>query len=748
MGGPCMTKNCFLRIRQTHSNSHSLHQSSHSSHTSTPTNSTTTNSGLLHLDPNCLIMLVISSFMFLGALMVLGVRRHNAAWILLPVIVCGALLASVLLLELSFHRAAILDDASTFMPDKLDFIRAPLFSELTESIHMLLYLTGIATVLTVILSKLLFPRRNVDLHQFSNKPIPIFVTGISACLPSTANTSNPKASPFSREALDLVFEGQNLIQNLSSKEVDSMVSQNVAIVKKNKKDGSMSSQRIITPEESIKLAAQVNSDIDFTKFGIPASVVGTMDMASKLAVAAGLEALKDAGLIKGGDVANPENFRLPASLQDSTGIIFASSFPAIESTINEVSRKYIQDAKSRPTGELVSEIRNRLKATNGAAIDKAIPQSVIDAMTALEDFTQNDTTSASEEYEFDRKFLFRVLVHANAQLAQIVQAKGPNTHTNGACAGTSQAISIAQDMLRLNRAQRVVVIAGDNASSASMMPWIGSGFRALGAASIAQTPFDASRPFDVSRKGMVVGSGAVAIVLEREDAFIQRMTSRHFTLTSTSISSLEQLASPQSGTARPSPTLNAQTTTPSTASSNTRIQLSTHQIHHGNQYYCRVIDSHSVNSAFHGVAMDSHHMGAALDVFLTRVEQQHGISRHDIATHGIYLSHETMTNASPEAACATNEIQALRECFGEDMEKMVIVNTKAMTGHPMGVSFEDVVAAEALRSQRVPPVVNLECPEPILGNLRFSKGGHCEAKYALRFAAGFGSQVVFVLFGL
>jgi 3-oxoacyl-(acyl-carrier-protein) synthase len=39
-------------------------------------------------------------------------------------------------------------------------------------------------------------------------------------------------------------------------------------------------------------------------------------------------------------------------------------------------------------------------------------------------------------YEFDRKFLFRVLVLANAQLAQIIKAKGPNFQTNTACAGT------------------------------------------------------------------------------------------------------------------------------------------------------------------------------------------------------------------------------------------------------------------------------------------------------------------------
>ena len=41
----------------------------------------------------------------------------------------------------------------------------------------------------------------------------------------------------------------------------------------------------------------------------------------------------------------------------------------------------------------------------------------------------------SSAYEFDRKFLFRVLVLGNAQLAQIIKAWGPNMRTNAACAG-------------------------------------------------------------------------------------------------------------------------------------------------------------------------------------------------------------------------------------------------------------------------------------------------------------------------
>ena len=77
----------------------------------------------------------------------------------------------------------------------------------------------------------------------------------------------------------------------------------------------------------------------------------------------------------------------------------------------------------------------------------------------------------------------------------------------------------------------------------------------------------------------------------------------------------------------------------------------------------------------------------------------------------------------------------------------MVLNTKGFTGHPMGVSFEDVTAVEALFRGVVPPIANLKQQDPHLGSdLRLSPGGPYQAKYALRFAAGFGSQVSFALY--
>ena len=67
----------------------------------------------------------------------------------------------------------------------------------------------------------------------------------------------------------------------------------------------------------------------------------------------------------------------------------------------------------------------------------------------------------------------------------------------------------------------------------------------------------------------------------------------------------------------------------------------------------------------------------------------------------------------------------------------------------MGVSFEDVVAVEVLNTGTVPPIANFVGADPYLGDdLKFSTGGTYPCKYAIRFAAGFGSQIALALYGV
>ncbi len=120
-----------------------------------------------------------------------------------------------------------------------------------------------------------------------------------------------------------------------------------------------------------------------------------------------------------------------------------------------------------------------------------------------------------------------------------------------------------------------------------------------------------------------------------------------------------------------------------------------------------------------------------------------GVARSQIAGETLFVSHETYTPARGGSAAA--EIHALRQVFGGAADQIVIANTKGYTGHPMGVGLEDVMAVKSLETGVVPPVPNFRDPDPELGVLNLSQGGAYPVRYALRLAAGFGSQIVMLL---
>jgi 3-oxoacyl-[acyl-carrier-protein] synthase II len=83
-----------------------------------------------------------------------------------------------------------------------------------------------------------------------------------------------------------------------------------------------------------------------------------------------------------------------------------------------------------------------------------------------------------------------------------------------ACASGAEAIAVALDLLRLNRAD--VVLAGG--AEACLHPMTLAGFAQLRVLSCRESdPASASRPFDQARDGFVLGEGAGMMVLERAE---------------------------------------------------------------------------------------------------------------------------------------------------------------------------------------------------------------------------------------
>jgi 3-oxoacyl-(acyl-carrier-protein) synthase len=255
--------------------------------------------------------------------------------------------------------------------------------------------------------------------------------------------------------------------------------------------------------------------------------------------------------------------------------------------------------------------------------------------------------------------------------------------------------------MRSDRCDRVLVVAAEDVTSDTLLPWIANGFHALGATSPDGEIETALRPFDSGRSGLVLSSGAVGLVLEKEPS----KKAPHGTLARTISSDSVQL-----------------------------------------------LGAHYCNAAHHGTSLSEEFITAELDRFISQMERTYNISRKDIATYGMYLSHETGTNGiTANAACAVTEMACLKNVFKEFSGKMLVVNSKGYTGHAMGVAFEDVLAVESLRSKQIPVIPHFKNMDPRLNSndVRLNLNpveNHQHMKYALHFAAGFGSQVAFSLY--
>ena len=113
-------------------------------------------------------------------------------------------------------------------------------------------------------------------------------------------------------------------------------------------------------------------------------------------------------------------------------------------------------------------------------------------------------------------FLPSVLVDsASGQLAISLGFRGPNYAVVSACATGSHAVGEGAELIK--RGDADAVLAGG--TEACMHPLILAGFCAMrGLAAEEEYPPRASRPFDATRAGFVIGEGACVLVLEELEA--------------------------------------------------------------------------------------------------------------------------------------------------------------------------------------------------------------------------------------
>jgi len=122
-------------------------------------------------------------------------------------------------------------------------------------------------------------------------------------------------------------------------------------------DGGGSFETITDPAEVIKLAGCPGPFDLSEEYGVPAKLVEALDVTTQLAMAAGLDALREAGIplvqtykrtSKGTYL--PDRWLLPEALRDETGVIFASAFPGIDRLADEFRRYYAWEESAGAVG--------------------------------------------------------------------------------------------------------------------------------------------------------------------------------------------------------------------------------------------------------------------------------------------------------------------------------------------------------------------------------------------------------------
>ena len=516
-----------------------------------------------------------------------------------------------------------------------------------------------------------------QMHPGRNKGpslAPVVITGAALGLPGTDHI-------FDDANLARLLRGDQFIDLIPTRLRKAMLDKHITRLVKSD-NGGPTFDTINNVADVIKLAGRGGAFDLEKEFGISADRRAALDRDTQLAIAVGIDALRDAGIplvmrykttSKGTQL--PDRWVLPDRLRDDTGVIFASAFPGCDSFADEMARYYTDHSRRQQLGMLESLLSRSAKLNGDSVLEQEIERRLEDLRDAIE----------KEPYIFDRRFLLRVLSMGHSQFAEFIGARGPNTQINSACASTTQAVSLAEDWIQAGRCRRVVIVSADDVTSDHSIEWFGAGFLASGAAATDEVVEEAATPFDRRRHGLIVGMGAAGLVVESAKAVRER----------------------------------------------------------GIQPICEVLSTVTANSAFHGTRLDVQHIGQVMENLLSRAEADRGISRTHIAPHTVFVSHETYTPARGGSASA--EINALRHVFGDAADRIVIANTKGFTGHAMGTGIEDVLAVKALETGLVPPVANFKEVDPELGTLNLSKGGAYPVEYALRLGAGFGSQVSMTL---
>ena len=252
--------------------------------------------------------------------------------------------------------------------------------------------------------------------------VPVVITGAALGLPGTEHI-------FDDGNIGRILRGDQFIEAIPTHLRQAMLDKHITRVVKSDNGGSFETLHDLA--DVIKLAGRGGAFDLKNEFGVTADRLAALDRDTQLAIAVGLDALRDAGIplvlrykttSKGTKL--PDHWALPDDLRDDTGVIYASAFPGYDSYADEMARYYADHARREQLSTLES-LRVRAAESNGhSSITPELDRRIAELRDKIE----------KEPYIFDRRFLFRVLSMGHSQFAEFIGARGPNTQVNSACA--------------------------------------------------------------------------------------------------------------------------------------------------------------------------------------------------------------------------------------------------------------------------------------------------------------------------
>jgi 3-oxoacyl-[acyl-carrier-protein] synthase II len=151
----------------------------------------------------------------------------------------------------------------------------------------------------------------------------------------------------------------------------------------------------------------------------------------------------------------------------------------------------------------------------GSSVGRPTPEQIAEFMVA-----ERSLARPRPERQSPREVILRDQNIPAAVLARRWNCQGPMVNVSTACAGAAHAVGEA--FRRIQEGDATVMLAGGTDSLTTWLDVLGFSLLGALAANYEAAPERASRPFDASRSGFVLGEGAVLVVLENWGAAVDR----------------------------------------------------------------------------------------------------------------------------------------------------------------------------------------------------------------------------------